>query len=164
MDLTKQPPRSALERLGGVVMAARTSDKCRASLRGTLGEYVYDCALDRKLFEFLGTDAQEFADVVRAAGEDDADVEAFIGSKLAGRAEEEVVAWNQDFLRYEPDLTQPHYGDAAEALRRRAPGRADITLWVDVIDVEEGRPVPSLEAVRERKELLGLGEPAAHRD
>lgn len=155
MDLRQQPPRSGLERMGGVLMAPRTTDKCRAHLNGTLGEYIYNCPLDKKLFEFLGIDADEFAGVVERAASDE-DVEAFIRYKLAGRAEEEIVAWNQDFLRYEPDLSRPNYQAAAEALRRRAPGRDDITLWVDVIDVEEGRPVPSAEEVRERKALLGM--------
>ena len=156
MDLSVQPPRSALELVGGVVMAGRTLDKCWAHLAGTLGEYVYNCPLDQKLFEFLGTDAEEFARVVKLTGEEG--VVAFIQAKLAGRAEEEVLAFNQDFLRYTPDLSRPSYQGAVEALRRRAPGRDDLTLWVDVIDVEEGRPVPTPEAVRERKALLGLGE------
>ena len=55
MDLTRDYPRSALERFAGVVMAPRTTDKCRAHLQGTLGEYIYNCGLDRKLFAFLGT-------------------------------------------------------------------------------------------------------------
>ena len=159
MDLRTGVPRSALERLGGVVMAARTLDKCRAHLAGTIGGYIYNCPLDKELFEFLGTDAEEFASVVGAA-RSDGDVEAFIRSKLAGRAEEEVLAWNQDFLRYEPDLSQPHYQDAARALQERAPGRDDLTLWVDVIDVEEGRPVPTPEEVRARKADLDQPAPA----
>ncbi len=169
MDLSAQPPRSALELMGGVVMAGRTLDKCRAHLAGTLGEYVYDCPLDQRLFEFLGTDAEEFARVVKVArnltgdhaaagAQGDEAVVAFIQAKLAGRAEEEVLAFNQDFLRYMPDLSRPSYQGAVEALRQRAPGRDDLTLWVDVIDVEEGRPVPTAEAVRERKALLGLAE------
>ena len=157
MDLRTGVPRSGLERLGGVVMAARTLDKCRAHLAGTLGEYVYDCPLDKQLFEFLGTDAEEFASVVSTARLDE-EVEAFIGAKLAGRAEEEVLAWNQDFLRYEPDLARERYAAARRAIEERAPGRDDITLWVDVVDVEEGRPVPTAEEVRERKALLGLAE------
>jgi hypothetical protein len=157
MDLRTGVPRSGLERLGGVVMVARTLDKCRAHLAGTLGEYVYDCPLDKQLFEFLGTDAEEFASVVSTARSDE-EVAAFIGAKLAGRAEEEVLAWNQDFLRYEPDLSRERYAAARRAIEERAPGRDDITLWVDVVDVEEGRPVPTAEEVRERKALLGLAE------
>lgn len=155
MDLTQQPPRSALDLCAGVVMAWRTADKCRATLNETNGGYVYNCPLDKKLFEFLGTDADEFARAVREA-RSDADVEAFVREKIAGRSAEEIVAWNQDFLRYEPDLSRPNYQDALRALQERAPGRTDLTLWVDIVDIEEGRAVPSVEEVRSRKEALGL--------
>jgi len=50
--LTKQAPHSPRQRIAGFAIAARTVDKCRASLAGTLGEYHYDCPLDNKLFSF----------------------------------------------------------------------------------------------------------------
>jgi len=153
MDLTRSYPRSALERFAGVVMAPRTTDKCRAYLQGTLGEYIYNCGLDRRLFEFLGTTAEEFAEVVRHA-RDDREVEAFVRQKVAGRSPEEIEAWNRRFLNYEPDLSRPAYRGQAEALARRAPGRTDLTLWVHLTDIEEGRPVPSAEEVRAFKEQL----------
>src|SRR5437879_3806180 len=49
-DLTQEPPRSPRERLGGFVIFARTVDKCRADLAGTIGEYHFDCPLDNMLF------------------------------------------------------------------------------------------------------------------
>jgi hypothetical protein len=153
MDLTKEYPRSALERFAGVVMARRTTDKCRAHLEGTLGEYMYNCGLDKKLFQFLGTDADEFADVVRRA-QGDADVETFVGQKVAGRSEDAIETWNRQFLDYEPDLSRSAYDGQREALARRAPGRTDITLWVHLTDMEEGRPVPSPEEVRAFKAQL----------
>src|SRR5437870_11759710 len=127
MDLTKNYPRSALERAAGVVMARRTTDKCRAHLAGTLGEYIYNCGLDRKLFEFLGTDKDEFAAVVQRAGTDssavDRAVEAFVQQKLAGRPQDEIEAFNRRFMDYEPDLSRDAYTGQREALARRAPGR-----------------------------------------
>ena len=155
MDLTKQPPRSGRETFAGVMMAPRTTDKCRAHLQGALGAYIYDCGLDRRLFSFLGSNADEFAGVVRDAA-DDRDVEAFVRQKVAGKSPEEVEAWNRQFLGYEPDLSRPAYQDAVAAVQRRAPGRTDLTLWVDLIDVEEGRPVPTPDEVRARKASLGL--------
>jgi hypothetical protein len=153
MDLAKDYPRSALERYGGVVMAPRTTDKCRAYLQGTLGEYVYNCGLDRKLFEFLGTDKDEFAEVVGRA-QNDADVEAFVKQKVAGRSTQEIEAWNRRFLDYEPDLSRSSYDGQREALQRLAPGRTDLTLWVHLTDMEEGRPVPTPDEVRAFKEQL----------
>jgi len=153
MDLSKEYPRSALERFAGVVMAPRTSDKCRAHLENTLGEYIYNCGLDRKLFEFLGTDKDEFAGVVRQAS-GDGDVEAFVQQKIIGRSREEIESFNRKFLDYEPDLSRDAYSGQAEALQRRAPGRTDITLWIHLTDMEEGRPVPTPEEVRAFKEQL----------
>src|SRR5919199_5638696 len=153
MDLTKDYPRSALERFAGVVMAPRTTDKCRAHLQGKVGEYIYNCGLDRELFKFLGTDADEFAGVVREA-RDDGDVEAFVRQKVAGRSPEEIEAFNREFLDYEPDLSHSAYQGQREALARRATGRTDITLWVHLTDIEEGRPVPAPEEVRAFKAQL----------
>ncbi len=43
-------PRSPREKLGGYVIAARTLDKCRAAIAGTLGDYKFDCPLDNFFF------------------------------------------------------------------------------------------------------------------
>ena len=158
MDLTKGYPRSALERSAGVVMAPRTTDKCHAHLQGTLGEYIYNCGLDRRLFEFLGTDKDEFAQVVQAAGPAagaaDAAVEAFVRRKVAGRSPAEIESFNRRFLDYEPDLTRDAYKGQRDALARRAPGRTDLTLWIHLTDIEEGRPVPTPDEVRAFKDRL----------
>jgi hypothetical protein len=159
MDLTRGVPRSALETFAGVVMAPRTTDKCRAHLQGTLGEYIYNCGLDRQLFKFLGTDADEFAAVVRAAPDDSA-VEAFVRQKVSDKSPEEIEAWKRDFLNYEPDLSRPNYSGQLAAMQRRAPERRDITLWVHLTDIEEGRPVPSEEEVRAFKARLQEAQPA----
>jgi hypothetical protein len=157
MDLSKEYPRSVLERFAGLVMAPRTTDKCRAHLQGTLGEYVYNCGLDRKLFAFLGTDAEAFAAVVGQA-RDDGDVEAFVRRQIAGRSAAEIEAWTRAFLDYEPDLSRAAYEGQREALARLAPGRDDLTLWVHLTDMEEGRPVPTPEEVQTFK--AGLLQPA----
>ena len=160
MDLSKEYPRSALERFAGVVMAPRTSDKCRAHLQNTLGEYIYNCGLDRQLFQFLGTDADEFAGIV-SRSPDDAGVEAFVREKLAGKSTESIEAFNREFLDYEPDLSRPSYSGQREALQRRAPERKDITLWVHLTDMEEGRPVPTEADVREMRAALAGAAGAA---
>jgi Domain of unknown function (DUF5069) len=147
MDLSKEYPRSALETFAGVVMAPRTTDKCRAHLAGTLGEYIYNCGLDKQLFQFLGTDSEAFAGVVgRASG--DGEVEAFVRQLASGKSRDEIEAWNRQFLDYEPDLSRSAYSGQREALARRAPDRSDLTLWVQLTDVEEGRSVPTPEEAR----------------
>ncbi|MGD1089888.1 MAG: DUF5069 domain-containing protein, partial [Verrucomicrobiota bacterium] len=53
-DLTKEYPRSPRVTLAGYVIAARMLDKCRAAISGTLGEYHFDCPLDRYFLQFAG--------------------------------------------------------------------------------------------------------------
>ncbi|MBI5777374.1 MAG: DUF5069 domain-containing protein, partial [Nitrospirae bacterium] len=43
MDLRKNYPRSPREKLAGYVHLPRMIDKCRASLAGTEGDYIYPC-------------------------------------------------------------------------------------------------------------------------
>ena len=140
MDLTKAYPRSGREKIAGLMMIGRSVDKARAHLTGTLGEYIYDCPMDRRVFDFLGTNAEEVADAVRQA--DDEQIAAFVRTKLGDKTTEAVEAWNAAFMAIEPDLSRPAYADAVAAVQRRAPHRTDITHWVDLIDVEEGRPIP----------------------
>lgn len=66
-DLSKQAPHSPRDRFGGFVILARTVDKCRASMAGTLGEYHYNCPLDNQLFGFKGIDGAKFKAVVSFA-------------------------------------------------------------------------------------------------
>ncbi len=48
MDLTTQHPRSANEMMAGLVSLARMTDKARASIDGTLGDYHFDCPHDAR--------------------------------------------------------------------------------------------------------------------
>ena len=59
-DLTKEPPRSPRQRLGGYVILSRTIDKGRALLNGKVGEYHFDCPLDNALFGFKGVKGDDF--------------------------------------------------------------------------------------------------------
>ena len=67
MDLTKHYPRSVREPFAGVVQIGRTIDKARAHVAGTVGEYHYNCPMDRAVFAFLGVeDAESLFPDVRA--------------------------------------------------------------------------------------------------
>jgi Domain of unknown function (DUF5069) len=76
-DLRAHPPRSPRVALGGVYFVARTIDKTRAKLQGTLGRYKIGPGISMYLFEWLGITEDEFTDAVRAA-KSDADVVAWI--------------------------------------------------------------------------------------
>ena len=70
------PPRSPRVMLGGLYFLARTIDKTRAKLQGTLGAYKIGPGISAYLFEWLGITEEQFTDVVRRAN-----------------ADEDVVAW-----------------------------------------------------------------------
>ena len=59
-DLTKEAPRSPYDLINGFAILARTIDKCRAFIAGTIGDYHFDCPLDKTLFGFKGINAEEF--------------------------------------------------------------------------------------------------------
>ncbi len=59
-DLTQESPRSPRIRVGGYAILGRTLDKCRAFLKGKIGEYHFDCPLDNMLFGFKGVKGDDF--------------------------------------------------------------------------------------------------------
>jgi hypothetical protein len=138
MDLTKRFPRSPRERLHGVAMLPRTIDKARAHLAGTLGEYIYDCPMDKQLFATLGVDAAQLAAIVERSGDDRAILEGLqrIWAEPKPPAIDEHNAAIENW-RPKSDQGRKHF---AETLARVAPGRTNVETWTDLIDIEEGRP------------------------
>lgn len=82
-DLTKEEPRGARESLGGFELGARALDKCRASLAGTNGDFVFNCPMDQQFFGESGIDAEEFRTFV-ATGADDAAVDQWVREHAKG--------------------------------------------------------------------------------
>ena len=76
-DLRQQEPRPAYEKLGGFEMAARTLDKCRATLLGIEGEFRFGCPMDAEFFHEAGIKQDEFEAVV-ANGASDKEVADWI--------------------------------------------------------------------------------------
>jgi|SRR5580692_836354 hypothetical protein len=127
MDLTKNAPRSVKETMLGIVQLARTPDKAKAVVDGQVGEYHYDCPMDRALFDFLAMDPKEFLDAVRAA-ENDSEIEAY--AKLS------TVPTRESLMHFN------------ELRAKIAPSRTDVTSWPDLLDLDEGRTVSHRGAVR----------------
>lgn len=136
-DLRKQFPRSPHEDLGGYVLLPRIIDKCRALLSGTIGEYKYNCPLDRQFFDFTSLDAEEFKKQV-AAGKSDEDLLAFVKAKGEAHTESEILCWSFEQRQRGPQLAdQKAY---FEQLRKKcAPKHPWVGAWFDVLDAEEGR-------------------------
>ncbi len=76
-DLRKEEPRSPEEELGGYPLAARCIDKCRASLVGWQGDFMYACPMDRQFLDEAGLDAGELKEFV-ATGASDKEVSDWI--------------------------------------------------------------------------------------
>jgi hypothetical protein len=94
-DLAKQAPRSPRERLAGFVIASRAVDKCRASLAGTLGEYRYDCPLDKELFSFKGITGAQFKTAVQISTNDE-EVGAWLLANGVTKTPVEIKAWSDE--------------------------------------------------------------------
>src|SRR6202040_3954271 len=75
-DLTRRPPRSMRQRLGGFVLLPRILDKGRATLAGKNGEYNYNSPPDQHLVRFLGLD-----------------LEALLEELAKGKADGEILEW-----------------------------------------------------------------------
>lgn len=140
MDLRHTYPRSPRERLAGYVHLPRMLDKCRATLAGTQGEYIYPCPMDQRLLDFAGITAEQFTEAVRRA-KDDAAVAEWFAKTAKPHSPDEIERWNEEFLRRGPDTDEKkaYFARIRDAID---PTRTDITSWADLLDLEEQRPVP----------------------
>jgi hypothetical protein len=94
-DLTKQAPHSPRERTGGFAIADRVTDKCRASIAGTLGDYHYDCPLDNVLFSFKGITGAQFKTAVQAA-KNYQDIGTWLQANGTKKTPAEIKAWSDE--------------------------------------------------------------------
>ncbi len=136
-DLRKEFPRSPHDDLGGYVLLPRILDKCRALLAGTIGEYKYNCPLDRQWFDFAGVDAEELKAEV-AKGKSDDELLEFVKQKADPHTESEIDCWSYEQRTRTPQLAeQKAY---FEKYRRKfAPKVPRAYTWFDMLDAEEGR-------------------------
>ena len=136
LDLTTRFPRSPKERLGPYVHLARMIDKARAKAADTLGEYIYPCPLDQLLLDFLGIKGEAFLSAAKASP--DPDVLRWVEEHARARSPQEIQEWNEAFLGRQPNNedSRRHF---LETRNRIAPHRTDVTTWVDLLDLEEGR-------------------------
>lgn len=143
MNLTTTAPRSAKDKMAGLVSLKRTIDKARAHNEGTLGEYDYDCPHDKPLFEFLGTDGTTFAKRVEELKTDDA-VEQWVRSELLSKkTPAEIESFNTQRMRWHPEPGSHSYTYFMKLRDEVAPGRNDVVTWFDLLDLDEKRPVPN---------------------
>jgi len=140
MDLTQTFPRSVHERLAGIVQLGRTLDKARAFNSGTLGQYHYNCGMDQALFEFLGSNKDDFAARARLS---DAEFERWIrDAYLSKKSADDIDRWNREWIQHAPESGSQSEAYFLELRNQLAPDRTDIIAWADLLDLDEGRKVP----------------------
>ncbi len=139
MDLRVQFPRSVREKIGGYVHLARMIDKCRASLAGTLGDYLYPCPLDNRLLDFTGLTADQFIHAVESRT--DQDILDWFRTVATSRSPADLENWNEMMLTLGPDSEdkRAHFTKIRDGIDST---RTDITGWADLLDLEEQRFVP----------------------
>lgn len=139
LNLATQFPRSPRERFVGLVHLGRMIDKARAKAAGTLGDYLYPCPLDQALLAWLGLDADQVLRAVAAL--DDDEITHWVQEHAIARTADDIERWNRAFVARGPedDEGRRRFLAKREAL---APGRTDLTSWVDLLDLEEGHEVP----------------------
>lgn len=90
LDLTKKPPRSPREELGGLCMLPRMIDVARAKLPGgDIGTYQIGRGMSGRVFEHLGISVDEFVEAVRTAATDEEVAARFCGKRT--RAEDRML-------------------------------------------------------------------------
>ena len=93
-DLSKQAPRSPRIRVGGYAILARTIDKCRALVAGDIGEYHFDCPLDRTLFEFKGIKGEDFRAQIEQ-GASDQEIVEWLNQGGENKTPSEIRRWSE---------------------------------------------------------------------
>jgi Domain of unknown function (DUF5069) len=141
MDLTKSYPASVREEMHGIVQLKRTIDKGKALAAGTIGEYSYDCPMDKHLFEFLDLDGDTLLDVIKSAS-NDSEISDFVAPYVHAKEDSEIETFNRDWLKHAPEKGSQAEGYFLKMRGEVAPDRTDVTAWVDLLDLDEKRPVP----------------------
>lgn len=136
MDLTRTFPRSPMEKMAGLVHLPRMLDKAGAFKNHTLGEYIYPCPLDDLIITFLRTDADTLVEM--AATQEESHIAEWAATRCRDRTPEEMEAVNREIIDRQPDSDEKRQR-FLELRNKIDPSRTEVTTWVNLIDLEEGR-------------------------
>ncbi len=92
-DLTKEAPPSPRVRTRAYDIHARMTDKGRAAIAGTVGDYHFDCPLDKDLFGFKGVKGEDVRKQLEA-GASDEDIAAWLDANGEPKTAAEKAAWS----------------------------------------------------------------------
>jgi hypothetical protein len=141
LDLTTSYPRSVRDKIQGVVMLPRTIDKGIAFANGKVGEYHYDCPMDKGVLGFLNIDANALLDAIKKANSHD-EIVAFVKPYIDKKSAAEIAAFNDGFLASKPEPGSDSEKGFLNLRNQVAPQRTDVTVWADLLDLDEKRTVP----------------------
>jgi hypothetical protein len=136
VDLTQRPPRSPRVRLGGFVLLPRIIDKARATIAGQNGDYIFNCPLDERFFEYVRIDSGEFQRHVET-GASDAEMLNWVSAHSKSKPNlVEAIAWSAyQEQRVPSDVeSREFFHDLHKSV---APHRADISTWFDLLDLDD---------------------------
>ena len=136
MALTKSFPRNPKIKMSGLLMVPRMIDKARAYNAKTLGEYIFPCPLDKIILEFLDIDHEEIIHLAQKLT--DEEMALWINNRCLNRSEEDKEQVNQKIIEQKPN-SQESLNRFNKLLNEINPTRADITTWVELLELDENR-------------------------
>ena len=139
MDLSRTFPRSPKQKMAGLVHLCRMIDKGRAFKQKKLAKYIYPCPLDKIILNFLRIEADIFANMT--IKKKDEEISNWAKELIKSKSPKELDLINEQILQRKPD-TSDRLNYFNEIRNTIDPSRSDITTWVDLLDLEEGRLSP----------------------
>ena len=141
MDLSRAFPRSPKQKMAGIVHIGRMIDKGRAYKEKKLADFIYPCPLDKIILDFFCIDADTFADMT--AEKKDEEISNWAKELIKSKSPDELDLINKIILEKKPDSEDrlEYYNKVRDKID---PSRSDLTTWVDLLDLEEGRFLPKV--------------------
>ena len=136
MDLSRAFPRSPKQKIAGIVHLGRMIDKGRAYKEKKLADYIYPCPLDKIILDFFCIEADTFADMT--IEKKDEEISNWAKELIKSKSPDELDLINKIILEKKPDSEDrlKYYNKIRDKID---PSRSDLTTWVDLLDLEEGR-------------------------
>jgi hypothetical protein len=138
-------PRSPKALLGGIAHLGRFIDKIRLRHAGKIQEYNYiTVGFDKYLVDFLQIDAKAFEQRV-LAGRTDEELLAWVKANSRNPSDQEIAQWSRGLLASGPKddaARQRFQGRLQEVAAKRGVSASSLppaSTWADVIELDEGR-------------------------
>ena len=141
MDLSRAFPRSPKQKMAGIVHLGRMIDKGRAYKEKKLADYIYPCPLDKIILDFFCVEADTFANMT--IEKKDEAISNWAKELIKSKSPNELDLINKILLEKKPDSEDrlKYYNKIRDKID---PSRSDLTTWVDLLDLEEGRFPPKV--------------------